>query len=227
MATLCRTVTGKLCLERNPRGVMQHARRSNIHGGESSKIRIEAKPVATIIGGRIKKFVWDNIVCRFGLPGEIISDNGKQFRDNPFKDWCEKLCIRQCFASVKHPQANGLVERENRSLDEGIKACNRETSFSLTYGTKAVIPVEIGMPTLRTAEVDMIKNDEALEINKSKQQSRKQKAKPKWKNTIMLGFATQASNQETSSTGTTKTAMQKTEASSDQSGKDHMKSQKH
>ncbi|GJU67620.1 reverse transcriptase domain-containing protein [Tanacetum coccineum] len=31
---------------------------------------------------------------RFGLPGEIISDNGKQFRDNPFKDWCEKLCIQ-------------------------------------------------------------------------------------------------------------------------------------
>ncbi|GJU73801.1 reverse transcriptase domain-containing protein [Tanacetum coccineum] len=58
----------------------------------------------------------------FGLPGEIISDNGKQFRDNPFKDWCEKLCIRQCFASVKHPQANGLVERANRSLGEGIKA---------------------------------------------------------------------------------------------------------
>nr|GFC00368.1 reverse transcriptase domain-containing protein [Tanacetum cinerariifolium] len=66
---------------------------------------------------QVKKFVWDNIVCRFGLPGEIISDNGKQFRDNPFKDWCEKLCIHQCFTSVKHPQANGLVERENRSLD--------------------------------------------------------------------------------------------------------------
>ncbi|GJY30021.1 reverse transcriptase domain-containing protein [Tanacetum coccineum] len=29
---------------------------------------------------------------RFGLPGEIISDNGKQFRGDPFKDWCEKLC---------------------------------------------------------------------------------------------------------------------------------------
>nr|GEY76663.1 reverse transcriptase domain-containing protein [Tanacetum cinerariifolium] len=47
---------------------------------------IEAKPVATITGNQIKKFMWDNIVCRFGLPGEIISDNGKQFRDNPFKD---------------------------------------------------------------------------------------------------------------------------------------------
>ncbi|GKD82103.1 reverse transcriptase domain-containing protein [Tanacetum coccineum] len=42
---------------------------------------IEVKPVATIMGVQIKKFVWDNIVCIFGLPGEIISNNGKQFRD--------------------------------------------------------------------------------------------------------------------------------------------------
>ncbi|GJW17286.1 reverse transcriptase domain-containing protein [Tanacetum coccineum] len=83
---------------------------------------IEAKPVATITRNQVKKFIWENIVCRFGLPGEIISDNGKQFQDNPFRDWCEKLCIQQHFASVKHPQTNGLVERANRSLGEGIKA---------------------------------------------------------------------------------------------------------
>ncbi|GJR10706.1 reverse transcriptase domain-containing protein [Tanacetum coccineum] len=70
----------------------------------------EAEYEALIAGLRIRR------ANGFGLPGEIISDNGKQFRDNPFKDWCEKLCIRQCFASVKHPQANGLVERANRSL---------------------------------------------------------------------------------------------------------------
>ncbi|GJR16890.1 reverse transcriptase domain-containing protein [Tanacetum coccineum] len=38
---------------------------------------IEAKPVGTITGNQVKKFVWDNIVCRFGLKGEIVSDNGK------------------------------------------------------------------------------------------------------------------------------------------------------
>ncbi|GJW93017.1 reverse transcriptase domain-containing protein [Tanacetum coccineum] len=117
--------------------------------------------------------------------------NRKQFRDNPFKDWCKKLCIHQCFAFVKHPQANGLVERANRSLGEGIKArlderikdwiedlphalwahrtmiksSNGDTSFSLTYETKAVIPAEIGMLTIRTAEVYIVQNDEALEIN--------------------------------------------------------------
>ncbi|GKA07023.1 reverse transcriptase domain-containing protein [Tanacetum coccineum] len=58
---------------------------------------------------------------RYGLTGKLYQ-TWKQFRDNPFKDWCEKLCIRQCFASVKHPQTNGLVERANRSLGEGIKA---------------------------------------------------------------------------------------------------------
>ncbi|GJX57044.1 reverse transcriptase domain-containing protein [Tanacetum coccineum] len=165
---------------------------------------IEAKPVATITGAQIKKFMWDNIVCKFGLPREIISDNGniwsteeiisdnrKQFRDNPFKDWCKKLCICQCFTSIKHMQANGLVERANRSLGEGIKSRldersknwleeishvlwvhrtmiksnNGETPFSLTYGMDVVIPVKIGMPTLITVKVDMIKNDKALEIN--------------------------------------------------------------
>ncbi|GJY25514.1 reverse transcriptase domain-containing protein [Tanacetum coccineum] len=108
---------------------------------------------------------------RFRLPREIISDNGKQVKDNPFKDWCKKLNVKQRFASVKHPQTNGQVERANRSLGEGIKArlgednrnwveevphvlwahctmiktSNGDTPFSLTYGTEAVIPVEIGI----------------------------------------------------------------------------------
>ncbi|GJX79936.1 reverse transcriptase domain-containing protein [Tanacetum coccineum] len=123
------------------------------------------------------KFLIDNIVRGFRLPGEIISDNGKQFQDNPFKDWCEKLCIRQHFASVKHPQTNGLVERENRSLGEGIKASNGDTPFSLIYGTEAVIPTEIGMPTLRTAKVDLVQNDtggakRASSNSRSKKQSK-------------------------------------------------------
>ncbi|GKC94924.1 reverse transcriptase domain-containing protein [Tanacetum coccineum] len=46
-----------------------------------------------------------------------------------------------------------------------VKSSNGDTPFSLTYGTEAVIPTEIGMPTFRTAELDMAKNDEALKIN--------------------------------------------------------------
>ncbi|GKB33347.1 reverse transcriptase domain-containing protein [Tanacetum coccineum] len=161
---------------------------------------IEAKPVATIPGNQIKKFVWDNIVCRFGLPREIISDNGKQFQDNSFKDWCEKLCIRQHFASVKHPQTNGLVERENRSLGEGIKArlderrknwmkefpqvlwahrtmiksSNEDTPFSLTYGTEVVIPAEIGMHTKDIGRDLVYRNNDASRAEDTR------KLGPKW-----------------------------------------------
>nr|GEW00694.1 reverse transcriptase domain-containing protein [Tanacetum cinerariifolium] len=163
---------------------------------------IKAKAVAAITDGQVKKFVWDNIVCRFGIPGEIISDNGKQFSDNPFKDWCDKLNITQWFASVNHPQSNGLVERANRSLREGIKArlgernknwveelphvlwayrtmiklSHGDTPFSLTYGTEAVIPTEIGMPTYRTATVDVVNNDEELRLNLDLLEERRERA---------------------------------------------------
>ncbi|GJT31817.1 hypothetical protein Tco_0922236 [Tanacetum coccineum] len=46
-----------------------------------------------------------------------------------------------------------------------IKSSNRDTPFSLTYETEVVIPAEIGMPTLKTAEVNLEENKEALEIN--------------------------------------------------------------
>ncbi|GJV99326.1 reverse transcriptase domain-containing protein [Tanacetum coccineum] len=113
-----------------------------------------------------------------------------------FTKWIEAKSMatitrNQRFASVKHPQSNGLVERANRSLGEGIKAClgeknknwveelphvlwahrtmikssHGDTPFSLTYGTEAVIPAEIRMPTYRTAAVDTIYNDEELRLN--------------------------------------------------------------
>ncbi|GJU28981.1 reverse transcriptase domain-containing protein [Tanacetum coccineum] len=163
---------------------------------------IEARAVATITGNQVKRFVWDNIVCRFGLPGEIVSDNGKQFCDNPFKDWCARLSITQRFASVKHPQTNGLVERANRSLGEGIKArldrhkgrwaeelshvlwahrttikvSTGDTPFSLVYGTEAVIPTEIGMPTIRTAEVNVATNDDERRIDLDILEERREQA---------------------------------------------------
>ncbi|GJU71406.1 putative ribonuclease H-like domain-containing protein [Tanacetum coccineum] len=140
---------------------------------------IEAKPLTTITGNQIKNFLWDNIVCRFGLPGKIISNNGKQFWDNPFKDWCKKLCIHQHFASVKHSQTNGLIEELSHVLWAHctmIKSSNGDTPFSITYETEAVIPAEIGMLTLRTAEVDLVQNNEALEINLNLLEERREQA---------------------------------------------------
>nr|GEZ17174.1 reverse transcriptase domain-containing protein [Tanacetum cinerariifolium] len=117
-------------------GILRNAHRSEVHSGESYKTMIllanyahgrqelDAKNVtrARITEKDVKKFVWDNIVCRFGIPRVIVTDNGTQFVNDPFKGWYESLNIKWMNTAVAHPQANGLVERANKILMEGIKA---------------------------------------------------------------------------------------------------------
>ena len=52
---------------------------------------VEAEVLASITPTKIKEFVYKNIVCRYGVPHTIISDNGTQFDYNEFKDFCEDL----------------------------------------------------------------------------------------------------------------------------------------
>jgi transposase InsO family protein len=139
----------------------------------------------------VKRFLWDHIVYRFGFPLYLVRDNGKQFCHNPVKDWCLHLNITQVFTSVAHPQGNDQVERANRSIVHGIKTrlstfrgcwveevpyvlwahrtmtktSTGETPFSLNYGTKAIIPAEIGLPLRRTQAPDVTSNDQELWLN--------------------------------------------------------------
>ena len=39
------------------------------------------------------------------------------------------------------------------------RSSTRETPFSLTYGVEAVIPLEVGLPTLRLEEYDQENNE--------------------------------------------------------------------
>ncbi|XP_076905931.1 uncharacterized protein LOC143561845 [Bidens hawaiensis] len=45
-------------------------------------IPVEAKPVESITASSVKKFLWEFIICRFGLPQNLVSDNGTQFADS-------------------------------------------------------------------------------------------------------------------------------------------------
>nr|GEZ05815.1 reverse transcriptase domain-containing protein [Tanacetum cinerariifolium] len=111
-------------------------------------------------------------------------------------------------------KSNGLVERANQSLGEGIRArmgdgnknwieelphllwahrimiksSHGDTPFSLTYGTKTVIPAEIRMPIYSTVAVDTVYNDEEMRLNLDLLEERRERvaireAKPKLKMT--------------------------------------------
>ena len=40
---------------------------------------VEAKPLINITSEAVRKFFWQNIICRFGVPKELTVDNNKQF----------------------------------------------------------------------------------------------------------------------------------------------------
>jgi hypothetical protein len=81
---------------------------------------IEAKPLATITSVTVQKFFWQNIVCHFGVPKATTVDNGTQFEAEAFKDFCDQIGTKIHFASVRHPESNGLVERANGVIMTGI-----------------------------------------------------------------------------------------------------------
>ena len=82
---------------------------------------VEAEALATITAAAIQNFIWKNIICRFGLPRALVSDNGTQFNATSTMSFLDGLGIRNNFASVSHPQSNGLAEVTNRTILEGLK----------------------------------------------------------------------------------------------------------
>ena len=83
--------------------------------------RAEAKPLAVISSKKVQEFIWESIICRFGIPHEIVSDNGTQFDSYEFRDFCNDLGIKKSFSSVEHPQINGQVEVVNKIIKFNLK----------------------------------------------------------------------------------------------------------
>ena len=151
----------------------------------------EAKPLATITEQKIRNFMWRAIICRFGIPRALVSDNGKQFDNAKFRDLCAELGIKNYYSSPAYPQSNGQAEVTIRTLKATLKtkledlkgswveylpevlcayrttqkSATRETPFALAFGTEAVAPVEVGLKSPRVELASEEHNDEALRLN--------------------------------------------------------------
>ena len=68
----------------------------------------------------------DTIFCRFGYPQALRTDNGQQFISGEFKLYLETHGIQCVSTTPLWPQANGLVERTNRSILKVLKIASVE-----------------------------------------------------------------------------------------------------
>lgn len=130
-------------------------------------------------------------MCRYRIPHTLITDNGKQFDNNNFREFCENLKIELKFYSLAHPQANGQVEATNKTIKRMLKTklgekkgawANKlprvlwahrityktttgETPFTLAFGHEAVVLMEIEISTHRTEHFDEKQNNDQIYLN--------------------------------------------------------------
>jgi hypothetical protein len=145
--------------------------------------------------------LWKNIICRHGIPHAFVTDNGRQFDCDSFREWCAKLSIRN-FSSPGHPQAIGLVEATNKTIFKILKKklgdrkgdwaedlpevlwayrttkkiATEETSYALTFGTEAVVPTEIRSGSYRVEAFQPDTNNQGLKLHLDLLQERRDQA---------------------------------------------------
>ena len=80
-------------------------------------------PLSEVTRQQVVKFLWQNVVCQFGLPHTIISDNGINFASKQVVTFCAKYKIAHRSFTSYYPQENGLVKINNRTILDSL--CKR------------------------------------------------------------------------------------------------------
>ncbi|KAG8480313.1 hypothetical protein CXB51_024726 [Gossypium anomalum] len=145
---------------------------------------VEAASYANVTKSTVSKFLKKEIICRYGMPERIISDNALNLNNSTIADVCRQFKIRHHNSSPYHPKMNGAVEAANKNIKKivgkmtetykdwyeklpftlyayrtSVKTSTGAMPFSLVYGMEAVLPIEVEIPSLRV--LSEVKLDEA------------------------------------------------------------------
>ena len=136
---------------------------------------MEAYPIPNQEASTVARKLVNELFCRFSVPEQLHSDQGKQFESALLKEICKILNIAKTRTTAHHPQCDGLVERFNRTLlsmlsttvadhafdweealpkvcmayNSSVHSTTGFTPFFLMYGREARLPIDIvyGTPT--------------------------------------------------------------------------------
>lgn len=150
---------------------------------------VEVKALPSKNAEEICEFIIE-VVCRHGCIKTLITDQGREFCNALNEELCQMLGIEHRVSAPYHPQTNGLTERFNQTLCSALakyvnekqddwdrylhqvafaaRTCQqkstKETPFYLLYGRKAVLPVQVDIPTSVPNTEMSLKDDEFAEI---------------------------------------------------------------
>ena len=80
-----------------------------------------AWPTPDITAKTIAAQFYQKVICIYGAPKRLLSDNGSSFVGAIFKELCTQFEIKQVFSTAYHPQSQGGVERANRTIINALR----------------------------------------------------------------------------------------------------------
>ena len=126
-----------------------------------------------------------NLICRFKLSKSIIIDNNANLNSHLMRDICEQFKITYPNSTSYRPQMNVAVESANNNIRKilrkmidnhrgwhemfpyallgyrtTVRISTGATLYLLVYGTEAVIPAEVKIPSLRVIQEPELGNVE-------------------------------------------------------------------
>ena len=158
----------------------------------------------------VARFLYENIISRFGCPKELISDRGTHFLNVLIEELTNRFFIKHRKTAPYHPRANGQTEKTNGLLckiltktisgtstdwDEKLwsalwayrtayKGTTGFSPFQLVYGQEAILPIEFEIPSLRVAIENKLGDEESLRARLTNLEALDEKRREAYLNTL-------------------------------------------
>ncbi|KAA3481966.1 gag/pol polyprotein [Gossypium australe] len=134
---------------------------------------VEVASYANVIKSAVSRSLKKEIICQYGMPERIISDNALNLNNSTIAGVCSQFNIKHHNSSPYRPKMNGAVEAANKNIKKivgkmtetyrdwheklpfaiyayqtSVRTSTGATPFSLVYGMEAVLPIEVEIPSL-------------------------------------------------------------------------------
>ena len=134
----------------------------------------EAASYSIVTRSMVARFIKREIICRYGLPRKIITENATNLNKKMMKEMCEDFKIQHHNSTLYRPKMNGAVEDANKNSKKivqkmivtykdwhemlpfilhgyqtSVHTSTGATPFSLVYSMEAILPFEVEVPSLR------------------------------------------------------------------------------
>ena len=148
---------------------------------------LEARPLQHANSFSVATFIYEDLICRHGLPQRIVMDSGSE-NLGLTKILLERYHVKNVHISAYHPQSNGLVERGHGPVVNALTKYARNESvnwprylslvlwadrislrrstgysaFELLYGRECLLPVDLDILSWRMVDWEDVKDREDL-----------------------------------------------------------------